>query len=127
MAPTLRSAKAWATTTSLSSAYQPWRFYENDGRLRAVLDAISQGTFSPNEPGRYRDVVEGLLGGGDHYQLLADYDAYIVAQARVDALYRSPEAWVEKAILNVAGMGIFSSDRTIEEYARDVWNLKLQP
>jgi glycogen phosphorylase len=110
-----------------AAGYQPWRFYESDGRLRAVLDAISQGAFSPNEPGRYRDVVEALLGGGDHYQLLADYDAYIATQARVDALYRSPEAWVEKAILNVAGMGMFSSDRTIEEYARDVWNLKPQP
>jgi starch phosphorylase len=92
-----------------------------------VLDAIGNGSFSPDEPGRYRGLVDALLWGGDHYQLLADYDAYLQAQARVDALYRDPQAWARSAILNVAGMGMFSSDRTIREYARQVWHIEPRP
>jgi starch phosphorylase len=68
-----------------------------------------------------------LLWGGDHYQLLADYDAYLEAQARVDVLFREPQAWARAAVLNVAGMGMFSSDRTIREYAREIWKLQPQP
>ncbi len=93
------------------------RIYESNPALKPVLDAIAGGQFSPDEPGRYRGVVDALLWGGDHYMLLADYDAYVAAQARVDALYRDGEAWVRRAIANVAGMGGFSSDRTIREYA----------
>jgi starch phosphorylase len=91
--------------------------------LKAVLDAIAGGAFSPDEPDRYRGVVDALLWGGDHYKLLADYDAYVTAQARVDALYRDGEAWVRRAIANVAGMGSLSSDRAIREYATKVWGL----
>ena len=107
-----------------AGGYQPMRLHDEDPRLRAVLDAIGGGTFSPDEPGRYRGVVDALLWGGDHYQLLADYDAYLQAQARVDTLYRDPQAWARAAILNVAGMGMFSSDRTIREYAREIWRLQ---
>jgi starch phosphorylase len=106
-----------------ATGYQPLRLYETDARIKAVLDAISGGQFSPEEPGRYRGLVDALLWGGDHYLLLADFDSYLRAQARVDALYRDPQAWARKAIANVAGMGYFSSDRTIREYARDVWGL----
>jgi starch phosphorylase len=106
-----------------ATGYQPLRLYETDPRIKAVLDAISGGQFSPEEPGRYRGLVDALLWGGDHYLLLADFDSYLRAQARVDALYRDPQAWARKAIANVAGMGYFSSDRTIREYARDVWGL----
>ncbi len=105
------------------SGYQPLRIHDNHPRLQAVLQAIGGGAFSPHEPARYRGVVDALLWGGDHYQLLADYDAYLEAQARVDALFREPQAWARAAVLNVAGMGMFSSDRTIREYAREIWNL----
>ena len=81
------------------------------------------GQFCADEPGRYRALVDSLLWGGDHYLLLADFESYIQAQQRVDALYRKPKAWCDKAIANVAGMGVFSSDRTIGEYARQIWNL----
>jgi glycogen phosphorylase len=106
-----------------AQGYQPFRLYESHPRLKAVLDAIAGGTFSDDEPGRYRSLVDSLLWGGDGYMLLADFDSYVAAQARVDALYEQPGAWAQKAIVNVAGMGFFSSDRTIREYAREVWGL----
>ncbi len=109
------------------NGYQPLRVHDQNPGLQAVLQAIGGGAFSPDEPARYRGVVDALLWGGDHYQLLADYDAYLVTQARVDALFRDPQAWARSAILNVAGMGMFSSDRTIREYARAIWNLEVQP
>ena len=108
---------------SRQAGYQPLRLYEGNPRLKAVLDAIGSGQFSADEPGRYRALVDSLLWGGDPYMLLADFDGYVAAQARVDALYRDRAAWARQAIANVAGMGWFSSDRTIREYAREVWGL----
>ncbi len=104
-----------------AQGYQPMRIYESNARLRSVLDAIAHGTFSPDEPGRYRPLVDALLWGGDQYQLLADYDAYVQTHTRVDALFRDPHEWARRAIVNVAGMGVFSSDRTIREYAKEIW------
>ena len=106
------------------AGYQPLRIYESHAQVRAVLDAIAGGQFCGDEPGRYRALVDSLLWGGDHYMLLADFDSYLATQARVDALYRDQAAWAKKAIANVAGMGFFSSDRTIAEYAREVWGIK---
>jgi len=107
-----------------AAGYQPREYYEADARLRRALDAIQAGTFSPGEPERYQNIFDTLVNWGDHYLLLADYASYIDKQAEVDALYRDPDAWARKAILNVAGMGVFSSDRTIAEYAHDIWHTK---
>ncbi|MFZ2662983.1 MAG: glycogen/starch/alpha-glucan phosphorylase [Rhodoferax sp.] len=104
--------------------YHPLHRYENNVALKAVLDAISEGQFSPDEPERYRALVNSLVWGGDHYMLLADYASYVATQAQVDALYSQPALWSQRAIRNVAGMGVFSSDRTIGEYARDIWHVK---
>jgi len=109
------------------SGYQPMRFYEALPQLRAVLDAIAGGMFSRDDPSRYRSLVESLAWGGDHYMLLADFESYINTQLRVDALYRQPQQWCERAIANVAGMGVFSSDRTIGEYARTIWQVSPLP
>ena len=109
------------------SGYQPMRLYEANPALKAVLDAISGEAFSPDEPGRYRGLVDSLLWGGDHYLLLADYESYVATQLRVDALYRQPGPWAERAIANVAGMGAFSSDRTIREYATQIWGIAPEP
>jgi starch phosphorylase len=106
------------------SGYQPMRHYEGNPTLKAVLDAIAGGQFSPGEPGRYRGLIDSLLWGGDYYFLLADYDSYIATQARVDELYKRPNEWASRAIANVAGMGVFSSDRTIEQYARTIWGVE---
>ncbi|MBS0446359.1 MAG: glycogen/starch/alpha-glucan phosphorylase [Proteobacteria bacterium] len=109
-----------------SSGYQPMRFYDGSTPLKNVLDAIAGGQFSPEEPGRYRGLVDSLLWGGDHYLLLADYESYVATQAKVDELYRQPAAWASRAIANVAGMGVFSSDRTIRDYATQIWGLEPQ-
>jgi len=106
------------------SGYQPMRIYEHTPVLKSVLDAIAGGAFSPDDPGRYRGLVDSLLWGGDHYLLLADYESYVATQLRVDALYRQPALWAERAIANVAGMGAFSSDRTIASYARQIWHIE---
>jgi starch phosphorylase len=106
------------------SGYQPMRYYDSQPALKEVLDAIAGGHFSPDEPGRYRALIDSLLWGGDHYLLLADYESYVATQDRVDALYRNPAEWCARAITNVAGMGAFSSDRTIREYARQIWNIE---
>jgi starch phosphorylase len=112
---------------SRQHGYHPMRHYDTEPELRAVLDAIAGDTFSPQEPGRYRALVDALLWGGDHYMLLADFSAYLAAQARVDALYRTPKQWFSRAIANVAGMGPFSADRTIRAYASDIWRVAPVP
>ena len=106
-----------------SRGYQPRSLYERDARLKAVLDAIRDGSFSPGEPGRYQAIFDTLVNWGDHYLLLADFAAYLEAQGRVDALFRDPVEWSRRGLLNVAGMGPFSADRTIAEYARTIWQL----
>jgi starch phosphorylase len=107
-----------------ASGYQPRTFYESNLELQRVLDAIRDGVFSPGEPARYQGIFDTLVNWGDQYLLLADYASYVATQARVDALYRDADAWTRMAILNVAGMGAFSSDRTIAEYAHQIWRTK---
>ncbi|HTN51053.1 MAG TPA: glycogen/starch/alpha-glucan phosphorylase [Anaeromyxobacter sp.] len=103
--------------------YSPWEIYRNDRRVKAVLDAVSSGLFSPGEPALFRQLVEGLLNGGDPYLVLADFAAYCACQDEVDRAYRDPERWTRMAILNVARTGKFSSDRTIREYAEEIWKV----
>ena len=105
------------------NGYDPRALYQNNAMLNEALNKIDDGFFSPSDRRRYHDVFNSLVNYGDHYMLLADYADYIETQKRVDALYKTPEAWQRKAILNVAGMGAFSSDRTIREYAVDTWGM----
>jgi starch phosphorylase len=103
--------------------YDPWEWYRSDRRIKAVLDALLGGTFSPTEPGLFRPVVDSLLNGGDPYLVLADFAAYLAVQEEVEKAYRDPERWTRMAILNVARSGKFSSDRTIREYAEEIWGI----
>ncbi len=105
------------------AGHRPLEILESNPTLQAALEAIAGGLFSPEEPARHLGVVNALTWGGDHYLLLADYDAYVAAQRRADALFRDPHAWASAAIRNVAGMGVFSSDRAIREYARRIWRV----
>ncbi|RSZ42573.1 MULTISPECIES: glycogen/starch/alpha-glucan phosphorylase [unclassified Variovorax] len=107
-----------------SRGYQPREIYEENAELKRVLDAIRDGEFSPGEPARYQGIYDALVNWGDHYLLLADYASYVAKQAEVDALYRDSDAWTRMAVLNVAGMGAFSSDRTIAQYAHEIWHTK---
>lgn len=84
---------------------------------------IDNGSFSAHDPNLFKPIVDTLLDL-DHYLLLADYSAYIACQDDVDRLYQQPDEWARTSILNTAAMGKFSSDRTIAEYARDIWNIK---
>ncbi len=102
--------------------YHPHDYYEANGELKRVIDMIGSGYFSPEEPKRYQAIVENILTS-DPYMLLADYGAYIAAQERVDTLFLDPEQWSRKAILNVSQLGHFSSDRTIREYASQIWDI----
>ena len=105
------------------SGYDPKSIYLNNADLNETLNKIDGGYFSPNDRKRYHDIFNALVNYGDHYLLLADYADYVATQNKVDKLYLTPTEWQRKAILNVAGMGSFSSDRTIREYAIDTWNM----
>jgi starch phosphorylase len=100
--------------------YDPKLYVEENLALRRVLDAIGSGAFSHSEPDRYRALVQPLLQH-DPYMLMADFADYVRTQGRVDELYEDKAAWAERAIRNLAGMGAFSVDRTIDEYRRLVW------
>ena len=106
-----------------AQGYNPWDYYNNNAELKEVLDMIAGGFFSVEEPDRYQAIFDNLLHKGDHYLLLADYASYIAAQDAVGALYQDQEEWSRMAILNVARVGKFSSDRTIGEYAKNIWNV----
>jgi glycogen phosphorylase len=106
------------------AGYRSRDVYESNPELKQVLDKITAGAFSPDQPDRFLPVVQSLLDHGDHYMLLADYEQYVAAQDRVDALYADTDAWTTKAIRNVTAMGPFSSDRTIGEYATRIWGVK---
>jgi starch phosphorylase len=107
-----------------SSGYNPWDYYHANSELKWALEMIGSGYFSPEQADRFRPIVDNLTHGGDNYLLLADYADYIAAQERVDTLYRDQPQWTRHAILNVAGMGKFSSDLTISEYAKKIWAAK---
>ena len=102
--------------------YNPWNHYQVNEELQKALDMIANGYFAPAEPSRFRPVFDRLTRDGDHFLLLADYASYVACQEQVDAVYAQPDEWARRAILNVAGMGHFSSDRTVSDYARLVWN-----
>ena len=101
--------------------YNPYWHYENEPETRAALDLISSDYFSQNEPGVFAPLHDALLKHGDHYMHLADLKSYLEADQALCSLYADRDGWARKAILNVAGSGKFSSDRTIAQYAADIW------
>jgi starch phosphorylase len=107
--------------------YNPRWHYENDGETRAALDMIFSNYFSRNEPGVFAAIEHALLSGGDHYMHLADLESYLDADRQLCNLYADQNGWARKAILNVASSGKFSSDRTIAEYAANIWDVKPCP
>ena len=113
------------------ASYNPRRIYEENESLREVIDAISSGMFEPAHKSLFSPIVDSLLYT-DSYMVLADYAAYVACQKQVSEAYKDPMGWHAKAVKNIAKMGYFSSDRTIREYARDIWRaspveFKLEP
>ncbi len=107
-----------------ASGYNPWDYYHANAELKEVLDMINSGFFSVEEPNRYQAIFDNLMKNGDNYLLLADYASYVEKQEEVSQVYNDPEEWSRRAILNVARVAKFSSDRTIGEYADNIWNVK---
>jgi starch phosphorylase len=105
------------------ASYRPRERYEADARLKRIVGALGSSLFCPKEPGLFRWIVESLLDHGDPYFHLADLPAYMDAQHQVDETFKQPVTWASKGILNVARIGRFSSDRTVAEYARDIWGI----
>ena len=110
-----------------AAGYNPWVHYDGNAELQQTLNLIRDGFFSPEDVSRYKPLFETLTYHGDHFLLLEDYASYITCQEQVGQLFREPAAWMRKAILNVAGMGQFSSDRTIGQYANTIWNVEARP
>ena len=102
--------------------YHPREYYDSDPRIRRVLEELASGRFAPGEPELFRWIRDTLLEH-DQYFVLADFAAYLATQDEAARLYAAPQSWTKKAILNVARIGRFSSDRTVREYARDIWQL----
>jgi starch phosphorylase len=109
------SSRAW---------YSPWWHYQNEPEMRAALDLIFSDHFSRNQPGIFEPLRAALLNNGDHYMHLADLTSYLQADDALTQLYTRTDDWSRKAILNVASSGKFSSDRTIAQYASEIWDVK---
>ena len=103
--------------------YRPFDYYQNDEQLRDVIDQIIRGDFSPEEPNRYHSLIQGLQYH-DYYQSFADFRSYVEAQKAVDKKYQDRDAWIASTIQNMVNMGFFSSDRTILEYAKNIWKIE---
>src|SRR5579884_197742 len=107
-----------------SGGYHPREFYNDDPIVRRVVDSLGSNRFCPDEPGLFRWIVDELLDRGDRYFHLADLSSYVNASRLAEKDFQSPATWATKAIINVARTGFFSSDRTISEYAREIWGIQ---
>lgn len=105
-------------------AYDPWSYYNQNSDIRRVMDSIRSDMFCPNEPGLFKPIYDNILQQGDYYLHLADFQSYSETQEIASREYSKPSVWAKKAILNIARIGKFSSDRAISEYAREIWNLR---
>ncbi len=105
-----------------AQGYNPSEYYNNNPKLKKVIDLISCGFFSTENPGLFQPIVDGLMHK-DEYMLFADFDAYVKAQEKVSEVYKDQTKWTKMAMYNVARMGFFSADRTITEYAEGIWKI----
>jgi starch phosphorylase len=106
------------------SGYRPSEIYQRNSAVRRVIDTLRENRFSPDSAGRYAWICDRLLADGESYFHLADFESYLKTHDEAATLYRNRPLWTEKAILNTARIGKFSSDRTIVEYAREIWNIQ---
>jgi starch phosphorylase len=107
-----------------AAGYRPWLELEGNAELKAAIDLIDSGYFSPARPDDAKPVVRRLLSEGEPFLVLADFADYAAAQEQVDALYARPDEWSRKAAVNCLNMGYFSSDRSVHEYAERIWAVR---
>ena len=112
---------------TVRAGYNPWDEYRANADLRRVLDAIRDNFFNLDQPGLYQPIVDTLLTHGDRYLVLSDFAAYVEGQARVSAAFLDKEEWARKCLMNIANSGKFSTDRTIREYAEEIWGIRACP
>jgi len=112
-----------AEVAGLRKSYNPRDWYNGNAELKLVLDMIGSGAFSPGAPDLFQPIIDALLDNGDNYMLLADFASYQAAQEKVSRLYLDSDEWLRRSIINTAGVGRFSSDRTIREYAGEIWGV----
>ena len=103
------------------NGYSPYHYYEKDAELNEAISQILNGKFSPEDPYRYQDLI---LSSGDYYQACADFRSYVDAQEKVAEYFRNKKAWTRSAIINIANMGYFSSDRSVLDYAKEIWKIE---
>ncbi|KMK52180.1 maltodextrin phosphorylase [[Actinobacillus] muris] len=103
------------------NGYSPYHYFERDGELNEAISQILNGKFSPDDPYRYQDLI---LNSGDYYQACADYRSYVDTQEQVADYFRDKKAWARSAMINIANMGYFSSDRSVLDYAREIWQIE---
>ena len=106
------------------NSYNAWDYYADNPLIRRAVDCLDSDMFCQEEPGLFRDIFASLMYEGDYFFHLADLESYIDTQQQVNELYTHPASWREKAILNIARSGKFSSDRTVMEYVETIWQLK---
>ncbi len=107
-----------------NSGYNPWDYYSEDAELHKVMNQIKNGFFSSNQPNLFKGIFDSLVNEGDHYLHMADYRSYIDCQDKAANLFKTSIDWHKMAILNVARIGKFSSDRVIKEYANEIWKVE---
>ncbi len=105
-----------------ANGYNAREVIENSRELHQAIEAIASGVFSPDDPNRYKGLMDGLYSS-DWFMLAADFDSYAAAQREVDRRWKNAEGWRKSTLYNIANVGWFSSDRTIGEYARDIWKV----
>ncbi|MDI6401588.1 glycogen/starch/alpha-glucan phosphorylase [Balneolaceae bacterium ANBcel3] len=103
--------------------YNPWEYYEQIPELKEVIDQINQGFYEPGQPDLFHPITRSLLDDGDYFMVMADFEAYAKQQKEVEKLYSNKDEWMTKAIYNVTRIGKFSSDRTIQDYCEQIWNV----
>jgi starch phosphorylase len=104
--------------------YSPSQIVAQNEELKRVMHTLDSGHFTPTNIFDSKVITERLMSDGEHFMVLGDFEAYVAAQDQVDALFRNPEEWTRKAVINALSMGPFSSDRTIREYADNIWSIK---
>ena len=104
--------------------YNPWDLYNSDYRIKNILDSLLTGEWTNYRQDKFRVIFDEIMNNRDNYYILKDFDSYVQAQEKVAELYQNKAKWQRMCLMNIANSGKFTSDRTIEEYAKEIWHLK---